>query len=311
MRPPRRSSRRRWRPRASRALKAPVELVTALDATVPYSEPMEQYLLPDEAKIVAAVQAAVGRPSPRSGLDRGPSSATGRLGGDVGLELLRSMWRIRVFEERVGELTRADEVHGLVHLSVGQEAVAVGVCGQLRPDDVVYSGHRAHGHAIAKGAPLGRRHGRAHGPGRRPLPRSGRLDAPRRRRARLHGCDGRRGWERPARTRQRAGGPAPRRRPGRGRLLRRRRRPGRHLRRVGQPRDAVGSAGDPRLREQRLRGVHAALRAHERRARQRRRGAVRRGAGDGRRQRRVAVRETFARFLAEARAGAGRCSSSA
>jgi pyruvate dehydrogenase E1 component beta subunit len=42
------------------ALKAPVELVTALDATVPYSEPMEQYLLPDEAKIVAAVQATVG-----------------------------------------------------------------------------------------------------------------------------------------------------------------------------------------------------------------------------------------------------------
>jgi pyruvate dehydrogenase E1 component alpha subunit len=66
------------------------------------------------------------------------------------------MWRIRVFEERVGELTRTDEVHGLVHLSVGQEAVAAGVCGQLRPDDAVYSGHRAHGHAIAKGAPLGR-----------------------------------------------------------------------------------------------------------------------------------------------------------
>jgi pyruvate dehydrogenase E1 component alpha subunit len=45
-------------------------------------------------------------------------------------------------------------VHGLVHLSVGQEAVAVGVCGSLRQDDPVYSGHRAHGHAIAKGAPL-------------------------------------------------------------------------------------------------------------------------------------------------------------
>jgi acetoin:2,6-dichlorophenolindophenol oxidoreductase subunit alpha len=82
------------------------------------------------------------------------SPRAARLDGDVGLELLRTMWRIRVFEERVGELTRADEVHGLVHLSVGQEAVAVGVCGQLRPDDVVYSGHRAHGHAIAKGAPL-------------------------------------------------------------------------------------------------------------------------------------------------------------
>jgi pyruvate dehydrogenase E1 component alpha subunit len=66
------------------------------------------------------------------------------------------MWRIRVFEERVGALTRADEVHGLVHLSIGQEGVAAGVCGALRDDDVVYSNHRAHGHAIAKGAPLER-----------------------------------------------------------------------------------------------------------------------------------------------------------
>jgi pyruvate dehydrogenase E1 component alpha subunit len=64
------------------------------------------------------------------------------------------MWRIRVFEERVGELTRGNEVHGLVHLSVGQEGVAAGVCGLLRPDDAVYSNHRAHGHAIAKGASL-------------------------------------------------------------------------------------------------------------------------------------------------------------
>jgi acetoin:2,6-dichlorophenolindophenol oxidoreductase subunit alpha len=82
--------------------------------------------------------------------------AAARLTPDAGLELLRSMWRIRAFEERVGQLTRADEVHGLVHLSVGQEGVAVGVCGQLRSDDAVYSGHRAHGHAIAKGAPLER-----------------------------------------------------------------------------------------------------------------------------------------------------------
>ena len=66
------------------------------------------------------------------------------------------MWRIRLFEERVGELKRADEVHGLIHLSVGQEGVAAAVCGQLRDDDAVYSGHRAHGHAIAKGAPLER-----------------------------------------------------------------------------------------------------------------------------------------------------------
>src|SRR3954451_6039479 len=66
------------------------------------------------------------------------------------------MWRIRVFEERVGELTRANEVHGLIHLSIGQEAVAAGVCGLLRPDDAVYSNHRPHGHALAKGAPMER-----------------------------------------------------------------------------------------------------------------------------------------------------------
>jgi acetoin:2,6-dichlorophenolindophenol oxidoreductase subunit alpha len=47
-------------------------------------------------------------------------------------------------------------VYGLIHLSVGQEGVAAGVCTQLRDDDPVYSGHRAHGHAIAKGAPLER-----------------------------------------------------------------------------------------------------------------------------------------------------------
>src|SRR3954471_24977841 len=78
------------------------------------------------------------------------------LDGEGALRLLRMMWRIRLFEERVGQLKRADEVHGLIHLSVGQEGVAAGVCGQLRPDDPVYSGHRAHGHAIAKGAPLER-----------------------------------------------------------------------------------------------------------------------------------------------------------
>ncbi len=53
-------------------------------------------------------------------------------------------------------LKQADEVHGLVHLSVGQEGVAAPVCAQLRDDDAVYSGHRAHGHVIAKGASLER-----------------------------------------------------------------------------------------------------------------------------------------------------------
>jgi len=80
-----------------------------------------------------------------------PSSAA--LDAPAALALLRTMWRIRVFEERVGVLKRADEVYGLIHLSIGGEGVAAAVCSQLRADDVVYSGHRAHGHAIAKGAP--------------------------------------------------------------------------------------------------------------------------------------------------------------
>jgi TPP-dependent pyruvate/acetoin dehydrogenase alpha subunit len=78
------------------------------------------------------------------------------LDGAAALDLLRTMWRIRLFEERAGQLKRTDEVYGLIHLSVGQEAVAAAVCGQLRDDDAIYSGHRAHGHAIAKGAPLDR-----------------------------------------------------------------------------------------------------------------------------------------------------------
>ena len=53
------------------------------------------------------------------------------------------------------QLKRTMQVHGLIHLSIGGEGVAAAVCGQLRDDDSVYSGHRAHGHAIAKGAPLG------------------------------------------------------------------------------------------------------------------------------------------------------------
>jgi pyruvate dehydrogenase E1 component alpha subunit len=71
-------------------------------------------------------------------------------------ELLATMWRIRCFEERVVALKRSRQVHGLIHLSIGGEGVAAAVCGQLRDDDGVYSGHRAHGHAIAKGAPVNR-----------------------------------------------------------------------------------------------------------------------------------------------------------
>jgi 2-oxoisovalerate dehydrogenase E1 component len=68
------------------------------------------------------------------------------------LELHRVMFEIRNFERKVGEMFRGGEVPGFVHLSIGQEAVAAGACGVLRPDDGIVSTHRGHGHCIAKGA---------------------------------------------------------------------------------------------------------------------------------------------------------------
>jgi pyruvate dehydrogenase E1 component alpha subunit len=78
------------------------------------------------------------------------------LDAETALGLLTTMCRIRAFEERVAQLKRSMQVHGLIHLSIGGEGVAAGICGRLRDDDAVYSAHRAHGHAIAKGASLER-----------------------------------------------------------------------------------------------------------------------------------------------------------
>ena len=58
---------------------------------------------------------------------------------------------IRGFEERVSALYRDGEVPGFVHLSIGQEAAAVGACWPLRPEDAITSTHRGHGHCLAKG----------------------------------------------------------------------------------------------------------------------------------------------------------------
>jgi TPP-dependent pyruvate/acetoin dehydrogenase alpha subunit len=68
------------------------------------------------------------------------------------VEMLATMWLIRAFEERVSELNTKGELGGLLHLGVGQEAVAVGSCLLLRRSDLVYGSHRAHAHALAKGA---------------------------------------------------------------------------------------------------------------------------------------------------------------
>jgi TPP-dependent pyruvate/acetoin dehydrogenase alpha subunit len=90
------------------------------------------------------------------------------------IEMLRLMRRIRHFEERLTGLYRYESflnksdlagdmydfaskgvIAGAVHLYIGQEAVAVGICAALERDDYLTSNHRGHGHAIAKGAALG------------------------------------------------------------------------------------------------------------------------------------------------------------
>jgi pyruvate dehydrogenase E1 component alpha subunit len=70
------------------------------------------------------------------------------------VEMLRKMLEIRLFEEKVFELYGENLVPGTIHLYAGEEAVAVGVCSNLRLDDYIVSTHRGHGHCIAKGASL-------------------------------------------------------------------------------------------------------------------------------------------------------------
>jgi TPP-dependent pyruvate/acetoin dehydrogenase alpha subunit len=64
----------------------------------------------------------------------------------------RLMWRIRAFEEVALDALKEGLVLGAIHPSIGQEAVAAGVCANLAPDDVLLSTHRGHGHTLAKGA---------------------------------------------------------------------------------------------------------------------------------------------------------------
>src|SRR6201987_6013005 len=69
------------------------------------------------------------------------------------LQLYRTMQIIRQTEEELARCHQRGLVHGACHTYVGQEAIATGVCAHLPPDDVVFSTHRGHGHALAKGMP--------------------------------------------------------------------------------------------------------------------------------------------------------------
>ena len=77
---------------------------------------------------------------------------------DLSAEALRSLYRamalIRRTEEKIVALYPEQEMRCPTHLSIGQEASAVGVCAALRRDDLIYSGHRCHAHYLAKGGSL-------------------------------------------------------------------------------------------------------------------------------------------------------------
>jgi acetoin:2,6-dichlorophenolindophenol oxidoreductase subunit alpha len=75
----------------------------------------------------------------------------GALSEETLRDFFRGMLLIRRFEEKVEERFRAGELPGFLHVAIGQEAVAVGVCRALEEGDVIASTHRAHGHTLAKG----------------------------------------------------------------------------------------------------------------------------------------------------------------
>jgi TPP-dependent pyruvate/acetoin dehydrogenase alpha subunit len=90
-------------------------------------------------------------------------SSTGSSGGDAGvvganepdwLSLYRSMYRIRATEERIAEIYPSDKIKSPIHLSIGQEAVAVGVCDALTERDIVFGTYRGHAMYLAKGGDI-------------------------------------------------------------------------------------------------------------------------------------------------------------
>ena len=73
---------------------------------------------------------------------------------NVELDLIKSCLRIRMVEEKIIELYPSDLIQSPVHLSIGQEAVAVGICANLREEDWIFINYRGHAFYLAKGGPL-------------------------------------------------------------------------------------------------------------------------------------------------------------
>jgi pyruvate dehydrogenase E1 component alpha subunit len=78
-----------------------------------------------------------------------------RLDAYTRMARLRDMVLMRRFEERCAQLYQQTKIRGFLHLYVGEEAIAAGICRQLRDDDAVVATYREHGHALMKGVPAG------------------------------------------------------------------------------------------------------------------------------------------------------------
>jgi pyruvate dehydrogenase E1 component alpha subunit len=84
--------------------------------------------------------------------DRMAETRRGNVDAERMLAHYRTMSRIRAFEETAEAALKAGEIKGAIHLSIGQEAIASGVCANLARTDLIASNHRGHGHTLAKGA---------------------------------------------------------------------------------------------------------------------------------------------------------------
>jgi pyruvate dehydrogenase E1 component alpha subunit len=82
------------------------------------------------------------------------ASSLAKSNDDGFLELHYAMLRVRRVEERLLQVFSEGKIPGFIHVSIGQEAVAAGVCSCLTPADTIFTTHRGHGHTLAKGMEL-------------------------------------------------------------------------------------------------------------------------------------------------------------
>ncbi len=84
-------------------------------------------------------------------MKKSKAKATSPMKRKQALALYRTMLTIRLTEEQLLRAHQRGLIHGACHTYIGEEAVATGVCAHLRPEDAIFSTHRGHGHALAKG----------------------------------------------------------------------------------------------------------------------------------------------------------------